>query len=246
MSGAWRLSASRAFPATTTHFDGTWAIRLTAGHPAKRLNSVNPLDPLDIANLDERIEAARHRFEAYGRPLIFRLSPLAPRALAEKLDAEGWSRFEESLVMTADLAVMPLDDAVDRLPHQDIARWVSAVLRLEGAGQEHKAGLFEVISRIEPEVGLFLALAEDGTPLSAVRCVHDNDMAGIFDLTTDAGRRRQGHGAAVLASALKWALGRGARTAWLQVVADNRPAFELYRRFGFCEVYRYVYRGAPQ
>ena len=38
----------RAWPAAAVHYDGTWVMRLTAGHPAKRLNSVNPLDPGDI------------------------------------------------------------------------------------------------------------------------------------------------------------------------------------------------------
>ena len=35
----------RAWPAASVHYDGSWAVRLTAGHPSKRLNSVNPLDP---------------------------------------------------------------------------------------------------------------------------------------------------------------------------------------------------------
>lgn len=236
----------RSFPSTTTHFDGTWAIRLTAGHPAKRLNSVNPLDPCDHANLHERVQAAGRRFDAYGRPLIFRQSPLAPRQLEALFDAQGWERFEESLVMISDLESMALDRAVDHVPLKDTARWVDAVLDLEGGRREHKAGLFEVISLIEPEVGLFLHQAEDGTPLSAVRCVCDNDLAGIFDLATSAGHRQHGHGRTILGSALKWAAGRGARTAWLQVVADNAAARSLYRQFGFGELYRYAYRRAPQ
>ncbi|MCB1463896.1 MAG: GNAT family N-acetyltransferase [Nitratireductor sp.] len=238
--------AFRSFPATTTYFDGTWAIRLTAGHPAKRLNSVNPLDPSDTANLAERIDEAGRRFEAYGRPLIFRHSPLAPRVLEALLEERGWHRFEESLVMTGNLGSMSLGDAVDRVPLQDTLRWVDAMCELGGETTERKAGLLEVISHIEAEVGLFALFDNDGTPLSAVRCVRDRELAGIFDLATHRGYRRRGHGAAVLASALKWAAGRGATTAWLQVVADNRPAVELYRRLGFKEIYRYAYLGAPQ
>ena len=57
----------RAWPASAVHYDGTWVVRLTAGHPAKRLNSVNPLDPGDVQDLPERIIRAARRFDAYGR-----------------------------------------------------------------------------------------------------------------------------------------------------------------------------------
>ncbi|MCG6857124.1 MAG: GNAT family N-acetyltransferase [Salaquimonas sp.] len=243
--------AFRSFPATTTYFDGTWAIRLTAGHPAKRLNSVNPLDPSDTADLSERIETAARRFEAYGRPLIFRHSPLAPKALESLLEERGWKRFEESLVMTGDLKSMPLADAVDRVPLQDTVAWVDAADELEGGSSGHetnknRAGLLEVISHIEAEVGLFALFDQDGAPLSVVRCVRDRELAGIFDLATHEDHRREGHGAAVLKSALKWASGRGATTAWLQVVADNAPAVALYRLLGFEEIYRYTYLGASR
>ena len=236
----------RSFPATTTHFDGTWAVRLTAGYPAKRLNSVNPLDPGDHAHLERRIADARRRFDAYGRPLIFRQSPLAPVELEALFDDEGWERFDESLVMVGELATMPLSNAVDHVPLKDAGRWVDAVLELDGMQAEHKGGLYEVISLIRPEVGLFLLQAEDGTPISAVRCVRDGMLAGIFDLSTSAAHRQRGYGRQLLASALKWAAGRGATTAWLQVVADNEAALRLYRQFGFGELYRYAYRKAPQ
>ena len=54
----------RAWPAASVQYDGSWQIRLTAGHPAKRLNSVNPLDPADVARYRPRIAKAARRFEA--------------------------------------------------------------------------------------------------------------------------------------------------------------------------------------
>lgn len=232
----------RSFPSTTTHYDGTWAIRLTAGHPAKRLNSVTPLDPNDISNLEKRLELARRRFEGFGRPLIFRQSPLSPPLLGQLLNDMGWDRFDESLVMAATLDRAVLEDAVDQVPLQDTGRWVDAWLYLSGEDASSKPGLVEVISAIKAETGLFLVEAPGGEPVSAVRCVRDNDLAGIFEMETEAGRRRRGHGASVLASALKWAAAHGAQNAWLQVVADNDAARHLYERFGFAELYRYHYR----
>ncbi|TIX45544.1 MAG: GNAT family N-acetyltransferase, partial [Mesorhizobium sp.] len=43
----YEAAGFRAWPAAAVHYDGTWVVRLTAGHAAKRLNSVNPLDPGD-------------------------------------------------------------------------------------------------------------------------------------------------------------------------------------------------------
>ena len=62
-----------------------------------------------------------------------------------------------------------------------------------------------------------------------------------MSLAVRADRRRQGLGIEILSSALRWARMRGARTAWLQVVAENAEALALYRKMGFEEVYRYAY-----
>ncbi len=234
----------RSFPSTSTHYDGTWAIRLTAGHPSKRLNSVNPLDPCDHAMIDARIELAKRQFESFGRPLIFRQSPLAPAELEEILDDRGWSRFDESIVMILDLSSIDISGAQDQLPHKDVGYWVDAFLNLSLSSTDLKPGLFEVISSIEPESGLFVRIKEE-QQVAAVRCVHDNDLVGIFNLVTGENHKRKGHAREMVATSLKWAFNSGARFAWLQVESDNGAAVQLYRDFGFEELYRYTYRKAP-
>lgn len=231
----------RSFPATKTRYDGTWAIRLTAGHPAKRLNSVNPLDPADRANLETRVRQAEHRFESFGRPFIFRLTPLAPPSLPEYLEDSGWFSIEESIVMLAHLGDIDLSDAVDQLPLQDAGLWVDAFIAMSGAERTLKPGLVEIISSTEPVTGLFLHAVNEDEPASAVRCVLDRDIAGIFDLVSSPDFRRCGNARLIVASALAWAKRNGASQAWLQVVAANQPAIALYESFGFSEMYRYRY-----
>ena len=236
----------RSFPATSTFFEGSWAIRLTAGHPAKRLNSISPLDPSDHANIDARVEMAQHRFDSFGRRLVFRLSPLAPTELDDALDNLGWIYFDETVVMVADLGQSDLSGAMDQLPLQDVGLWVDAFLELSEKDDIFKPGLAEVIGAIKPASGLFITQNEENEPVSVLRCVQDNDLAGLFDVVTNPKYRGQGHGRAAVLSALKWAVKKGADTGWLQVVADNPAALKLYQSLGFRELYRYTYRAAPQ
>lgn len=234
----------RAWPAGSVRYDGTWVLRLTAGHPAKRLNSVAILDPGDLCRIDERIEAAGRWFEAFGRPLTFRISPLAGTALSEHLDARGWTRFGEVLVMSLDLEKVDFTDVIDQIPMKDLNRFISAMMRVRDHSGLIRPGLSEVISSIRAEPGLFVH-ESGGVPVATTICVHDGELAGLFEVGTQATLRRRGFGRAIVLSAIKWARMRGARVAWLQVEAENEGALALYRQLGFEEVYRYHYRRPP-
>lgn len=234
----------RSFPSTSTHYDGTWAIRLTAGLANKRLNSVTPLDPSDHAYIDARLELAKRKFESFGRPLVFRQSPLAPPELEQILDDRGWDRFDETIVMMLNLNAIDLDEFHDRLPIKDIGYWVDSFLELSNRDLETKPGMFEVLSSIQSNSGLFVKNEAD-VHVAALRCVHDNDLVGLFDVVTNKAHLRKKHASDLLGSTLKWAKLSGARNAWLQVVSDNIPAINFYSNFGFEELYRYSYRKAP-
>ena len=235
----------RAWPSGAMVYDGTWAVRLTAGHPAKRLNSVNPLDPADTRDLADRIARVARRFEAYGRPLTFRMSPLSGEKLCDHLDGGNWSRFDESIVMRLELEHADLSEAIDQIPLKDVARFVNAALAIRDAEPELRAGLSEIIGSIRPEAGLFVH-ESDGQPVASAICVHDGDLAGLFEIATVATERRKGHARRLILSALKWARQHGARIAWLQVESGNEAAVALYRSLGFGEVYRYHYRRPPE
>ncbi|WP_367717792.1 GNAT family N-acetyltransferase [Nitratireductor sp. GISD-1A_MAKvit] len=231
----------RAWPAETVAYDGTWVLRLTAGHPAKRLNSINPLDPGDYRDIEARISRAREQFKAYGRALTFRLSPLAAPEISAYLDQLGWTTLGHSLVMALDLREIDLADAMDQIPLKDRWRFVNATLKVHGYEELHRAGLSRVIGAIRPETGLFVL--EDGEePAATAICVHDADLAGLFEIATRPSWRGRGFGRRVLLSALKWAQNHGAEQAWLQVEADNEAALRLYHAVGFKPVYTYHYR----
>ncbi|MBC2883797.1 GNAT family N-acetyltransferase [Ochrobactrum sp. CM-21-5] len=231
----------RAWPATSVHYDGTWAIRMTAAHPSRRLNSINPLDPGDTRDIPTRVELAVQRFCAYGRVPCFRLSPLAPIELEDYLEGLGWKRRDETIVMTANLGKLDLSGAIDQIPLKDIGRFVDASLSIHGRPKEMRPGISELLDGIRPNKGMFV-LENEGRAVSNVLCVQDGVMAGLFDVGTLPEARRHGFGHDVVGSALKWAAKLGAKTAWLQIEADNVAGLALYERFGFQEAYRYAYR----
>jgi ribosomal protein S18 acetylase RimI-like enzyme len=231
----------RAWPASSVQYDGSWQVRLTAGHPSKRLNSIVPLDPSDYRDIDIRLQKAQRKFEAYGRPMVVRETPLAPPALMDLLRQQGWQCFEETIVMTADLIDMELPDTLDHLPSHDVGRFVDANLAVDRADPALKPALAEVVSSIKPPSGLFVIADAEAGPVATALCVQDNDLAGIMSLSVAVEHRRKGLGVEILASALRWGRMRSAKTAWLQVTATNAPALALYQRFGFREAYRYRY-----
>jgi ribosomal protein S18 acetylase RimI-like enzyme len=231
----------RAWPAASVVYDGSWQVRLTGGHPSKRLNCVVPLDPSDYGHADMRLEKARKRFEDYGRPLVIRETALMPSELRSFISDNGWRVFEEVAVMTADLTDLELPETMGHLPSHDIGRFVEAHIRLNDGDVTMRPAIAEIVSSIKPNLGLFIKEEIENEPQATMICVQDNDLAGILSFEVAAGLRRQGIGTQVLSSALRWARISGAKTAWLQVVTTNEAALALYQRFGFSEAYRYRY-----
>jgi len=236
----------RSWPATTTVFDGTWVIRLSARHSSKRANSVNPLDRGDQSDLSNRVARAARRFQGFGRPLVFRQSPLAPPQLDNFFDAGGWRRFDETRVMVLDFKNAELTGAVDQLPLKDVGRWIDQCIAMGSVTKDDKPGLSELIGLVEGDVGLFLSEDSLGVPLSAAMAVRYGEFVGLFEIVSNPDMRQLGLGRRMVRTALLWGRERGARQAWLQVVANNQAANNLYESEGFSEVYRYVYRQAPE
>lgn len=230
----------RAWPAAAVSFDGSWQLRVTPGHPSKRLNCLVPLDPADSRDMVSRVRAAQSIFNARGLKAAIRQSPLCPPGLPDVLSAEGWKQGYRTLVMAADLDKADCSHGMDHLPTHDVQRFSEACIRIDDARDTTAAVLGGIISSIEPTAGLFLM--EDGAGPKAVGiCVQDNDLAGLQQVVVEKNSRRSGLGLELVSAALRWAKLRGARQAWLQVIADNLPARALYERIGFQPVYDYSY-----
>ncbi|MQT13581.1 GNAT family N-acetyltransferase [Segnochrobactrum spirostomi] len=236
-----------AFPSTHLTLDRRWLSRLTPGHDAKRINSFCVLDAGDDADLEARLERIVADCARLGAVPTLRRTPLTPPALDALLDRLGWSRFDETAVMRADLmmphvAIEAPTHALEILRATGAERgaWADILVELGGEHAENRDLLAAILARIVPEAVLAVAQV-DGAPVAAALVVRDGDLVGLFEVVTHAEVRGQGFGAALIAGILGFGRATGARHAWLQVKAVN-PAVRLYRRLGFVEAYPYFYR----
>jgi ribosomal protein S18 acetylase RimI-like enzyme len=230
------LSLNSSAPPGQLLYDG-WLLRLAPGK-AKRARSVNAV--YDSARpLDEKIAYCERLYARMRLPTLFRMTPFSqPAGLDAELSARGYARFDETAVESA--AIGPCQAGSAQV--MNLGRWVDAVGALRGSPEEHRAAHR---ARLEgmPLAMRAVAVEEDGAVVATGLTIVEDDCAGLFDIVTAEGARRQGHARGVVASLLHVARELGARHAYLQVQRDNEPARRLYRAFGFEERYMYWYRG---
>jgi ribosomal protein S18 acetylase RimI-like enzyme len=163
-----------------------------------------------------------------------------PAGLEAELERRGYGVFDVTSVECTELPEARIAGA-DAQP-MNLRAWVEAVGSLRGSSPEHRGAH---LARLEgmPLTLRAVAVERAGRVVATGLTIVEDDSAGLFDIITEEGERRQGHARAVVASLLETARALGARHAYLQVDSANEPARRLYRQFGFEERYRYWYRG---
>ncbi|MFC5992388.1 GNAT family N-acetyltransferase [Limoniibacter endophyticus] len=235
-------AAARSWPSERDVAVGNWSVRVDGAMSSKRLNSINPLAPCDEIGFRDDLSQARDILASKGRPPLFRMTPLAGDFLSDRLDRDGWTRFETSHVLTAELADVASASMGEPVPADEFAQaWAS----VRGLAPEKSADVSKVIERIVLQVGLFVLKSDDGQATASAICVRDGDLAGFFEVAVSERYRKRGYALKIMSQGMVWAKEQGANTAWLQVLADNEAALCLYRRLGFDNVYSYHYRKPP-
>ncbi len=232
-----------AWPAERLLHDGTWLLRVTPCHGSKRLNSLNFLDPTDDGDSATRLAAMAVASRRQGLAPTIRITPLTPPVVVALVEQDGFEVFDETLTMVlpTDGAAMPAGvEAWDASPRQC---WAEAMKTTASAKAADVGALVAVLDRIVPEAALMVAI-DGGTVAASTLAVRDRDLVGLFDVGTNPAFRRRGHASACVRAALAWGRAGGARTGYLQVLAGNTVAVDLYRRMGFTEAYRGDYRRA--
>lgn len=231
--------AFKGWPALESRDVGGWRLRLSGGY-TKRANSINALGP-DFSTDVETLEAP---YRDRGLVPAWRLTPLAPPEAVSLLAERGYRAIERSL-----LQVCPLHDRFRADPAVAISPtpspvWIEAFATYSPVRPEHRETMQKMLQAIAQPVG-FAFVQHEGRPMAMAIGAVEGDHMGLFDVLVMPEARRQGLARRVTESLYAWALERGARHAYLQVVATNAAAMPLYEAQGFRTVYAYEYRVPP-
>lgn len=235
MSSGWR--------ALETEPLGDWLLRAGGGF-TRRANSAlvvgSPGGPLDAA-----VGQVVKWYADRGLPARLQVPAAEATELADVLAARGWTVGTLTHVMTAEAAHVlraagDTDAAAVRVDPQPDDAWLAA---------------YRSDAHPLPEVARALLTNHDCVGFASIRsgegCVAvarvavDGPWAGVFAVEVDPAHRRRGLAREVISGAVRWAVGRGARRCYLQVLADNTGAVTLWTRLGFVTHHDYVYATAP-
>jgi GNAT superfamily N-acetyltransferase len=224
---------------------GDWLLRSSGGFTS-RANSALALGDSGRP-VDHALDSVERWYDDRGLPPRIQL-PLVdvPAALADALDARGWSTSPTVRVMTAEVghvlrAVTSTTELELRLDAAPDEGWL-ACYRQDGGALPAVAR--EVLTN--HPAAIFASLREADRVAAIARAAVDDRWAGLFAVEVAPGRRRHGLGGQVSAAALRWAGQHGARRTYLQASHDNLPALTLYERLGYRAHHDYLYRSAPR
>ena len=226
-------AAAEALPPLETIDVKGWTVILGRG-TVNRLNSAvtNGYRPRDLL---PQIEATERRLVARRRPLRFRLTQL-DGTVDGLLDARGYARSEDVIIMTTALDSIPTGDPSSQLVPAVTPRFLERYLAWAGYDEVRRDEIGESLAKLSaPHV---VAIADQAVAVA----VMSDDLVGLFDVAVDPASRRQGYGRQISIDVMSWGRSGGATTGYVQVHSQNEAALALYSEIGFAEAYRYWYR----
>jgi ribosomal protein S18 acetylase RimI-like enzyme len=237
--------------ATSLHneqvIDG-WLIRLSPGK-AQRARCVNALAP-GTQSLDAKLAQVQALFAQAHLPLLIRITPFSqPADLDARLAERGWRVHDDTRVMVLpDLRSLPAAGAgaAPALEFAGAQAMADAAGALRGSPPEQRAAHAQRLREARAPYTGAVWRDRDGAVAACGQMATSGDLVGLYDVVTATTHRRQGLAARLCRALLDAAAQQGARTAYLQVGADNAAARRLYARLGFVDAYSYAYRVPPR
>ncbi len=241
------IALNASGPINPRLYDG-WLLGLTAGK-AKRGRSVNPFFGSSLP-LADKIAACAKLYASASLPFVVRLTPFAqPADLDGWLAANGYERFDDTLVMTRPLAdwVHSTHATLEgiRFVETDLFDWTFETQGPRGLADDQVRRVLDRLDTLRL-TGCGLIARHHGEIAAWGMVQVEDGQAGLYNVETVPKWRRAGLARQLVTMLIDRAHRRGATGAYLQVTSANGAALPLYADMGFVEAYRYWYRARPE
>lgn len=229
-----------------------WLVRFSPGK-AKRARCIQAVASGRLP-VDRKLERCLAFYAKVGLRPYVRITPFSqPSGLDERLAAFGMERIDDTRVMVASLVADTPDqcDAGKALPPEVAFRPVDGDEFAEWVGNQRGSSAAERRAHADrlraSPVTYRASLLNDasGVALAGGQVAIEDDLVGLYDIFTTEPARGQGLARTLCDRLLRTAVSEGARTAYLQVEANNVSARRVYQRLGFIDAYAYHYRSPP-
>jgi GNAT superfamily N-acetyltransferase len=222
-----------------------WLVRFSPGK-AKRARCINAVASGRLSVV-HKLARAEGVFAAAQLPMVVRITPFTrPAGLDGELAARGFGAIDDTRVMIAprlshlQAPALPSGLKWAEMGHAAMAEAVGA---LRGSPLAQRAAHAERLATAPvPFKALAIKRSEDGVLVACGQSASEGDLVGLYDVFVIKAMRGQGLASALCTKLLTDARAVGAKSAYLQVEADNHAARAVYAKLGFADGYGYHYR----
>ena len=228
-----------AHPALNTMFYDGWILRFADGY-TNRANSVNMLYPSQLP-LADKIDFCESAYSKQNLPTVFKVTPISANVdniLAER----GYAVVTPTNLMTMNIPEPFSTDFNFSIVSEGInGDWQDNYFRLNQTNIKKIPVAKQIQGKINNRA-LTATLSDENEVVACGLCVIEQSYAGLYDIVVSPQFRRKGYGQDICSALIYRGINCGAKKAYLQVVADNVGAIELYKKLGFTDLYQYWYR----
>ena len=222
-------------------YDG-WILRFSHFY-THRTNSV---EQFGISSLTwrEKIPHCEAVYRRWGTPAIFKITPLVSKDFDYILEHRNYE-----IQHTTNVMVLNLEDAVLDAPinsviiSQSIQReWIDSLLALNGTTNAIHTAIVPTMYNAIAKDTICVFIQSHGVIIGTGLGIIDRDYVGVYAIHVREDYRKKGLARSICTCILKEGIKKGAKKAYLQVVAGNDPAFLLYQSLGFQSLYTNWFR----
>jgi ribosomal protein S18 acetylase RimI-like enzyme len=222
-------------------YDG-WILRFSHFY-THRTNSVEQFGASTLPWY-EKIPHCEAAYKRWGTPTIFKISPLVSKDFDYVLENRNYEIQHTTNVMVLDLEEAVLTSPTEEvIVSQSIQReWIDGLFTLKGTTNTiHKAIVPTMYQAIAKDT-ICVSIQSQGVIIATGLGILDRDFVGVYAIHVREDFRKRGLARSLCTSILSEGMKRGAKKAYLQVVAGNDPALQLYQSLGFQSFYTYWFR----